>query len=331
MTAEGPLLDIVTIVYRREIPFLHLQAASIARYLDPAGIGRIVVVVNDVDEAACVRLVEALRPEYGPFAQRLEVVCPDALFDARPPANGPRGPRQRFRLWFARHRQIYPFGVKRGWRGNRGWSVQQALKLAVARDGDSPFILLLDAKNHFVRPVALASFVSPDGRPLSYATVPSDKFHGWIVGSFLLLGLNPPDRDQPAPPTITPVCVPRPILLGALDALEHRVGPAEAFFARARSDESEFMLIYAYVTGFRNGWDAVFEPGLNPPASIFRTTDSATVDRVLTRVEAGEADVFSVHVARVATLTPGERRRIAAMWRARGLPADVLFPDPGDQ
>jgi hypothetical protein len=304
-----------------------LQAASIARYLDPEGIGRILVVVNDIDEAECVRQVEALRPEYGPFASRVEVVRPDALFDARPASHAPRGLRQRFRLWFARRRWHYPFGVKSGWRGNRGWSVQQALKLAVARHGDSRFILILDAKNSFVRPVGSASFVSAQGRPLTYTEVPTDKFHGWIVGSFRLLGLTPPGREVPAPPTITPVCLTRSVLLGALDTLERRVGPAEAFFARARSQETEFMLVYAYVEGYCGGWDATFDPGLKPPASIFRADDSKVIDAVLTKVENGEADVFSIHSARVGGLTPEERRRISDIWRSRGLPADLVLPE----
>jgi len=124
---DGPSavgLDIVTVVYGRELPSLGLQAHSLARFLDPAGIERVFVVVNDADEAAVAARVEALRPAYGPFAGRLQVVTAEALFARRPA--GPRGLRQRAALWLTRHRRLYPFGVKGGWRGNRGWSVQQA-------------------------------------------------------------------------------------------------------------------------------------------------------------------------------------------------------------
>jgi hypothetical protein len=179
----------------------------------------------------------------------------------------------------------------------------------------------------FVNCCHCPSFVSAQGRPLTYTEVPTDKFHGWIVGSFRLLGLTPPGREVPAPPTITPVCLTRSVLLGALDTLERRVGPAEAFFARARSQETEFMLVYAYVEGYCGGWDATFDPGLKPPASIFRADDSKVIDAVLTRVENGEADVFSIHSARVAGLTPDERRRISDIWRSRGLPADLVLPE----
>jgi uncharacterized protein DUF6492 len=319
------VLDIATVVYSRELPLLRLQACSMARYLDPAGIGRIVVVVNDIDEAACAARVEAMRAAWGRLAPRLEVVGADALFALRPAANGPRGPRQRFRLWFARNRRRYPLGVKRGWRGNRGWAVQQALKLAVARHGDSPMVLLLDAKNHFVKPVGLSSFVSPDGRALSFTDLPGDKRNLWIAGSFRLLGLPPPGRQVPSPPTVTPVVVPRAVLRGCLDAVERRVGPVEAFFARAKGDLSEFMLIYAFVAGHCGGWDAVFAPGLVPSASIHRRSDAAEIERVLARVEDGTAEIFSVHDSRLVGLAPDPRRRIEAIWRDRGLPGEGLL------
>ncbi len=328
MSASDASLDLVTVVYRAEIGHLRLQARSIARFLDPAGIGRIVVIVNDADEDAVVAAVEALRPAYGPFADRLEVVRPDALFAARPARLGPRGLRQKARLWIARHRRLYPFGVKHGWRHNRGWSVQQALKLAVARHGDSPFLLLLDAKNHFVRPVSSASFVTADGRAKSFLRPPTDLYYTWIRGSFALFGIPPPPRDAPAPPTITPFAVPRAALLGTLEALEARVGPAEAFFARARSGTSEFMLIHAYVATLPGGWEAVFADAMVPPATLFRDADPATIDAELARAEGGEAEVFALHAARIPGLTPAERARMVALWRDRGLPTDAMFPDP---
>jgi hypothetical protein len=81
----------------------------------------------------------------GPHGARLEVVLPQALFALWPSGLGPRNTKQRLRLWLARHRRVYPLGVKSGWRGNHGWGVQQALKLAAARYGDAPSVLLLDA------------------------------------------------------------------------------------------------------------------------------------------------------------------------------------------
>jgi hypothetical protein len=322
-------LDIVTVVYSGELDQLRLQARSMARFLSPAGIGRIVVIVNDADEDGCAARLMAVLPDYGPLASRVEVVRPDALFAARPAVNRPRGPRQRLKHWFTRNRRRYPLGFKGGWRGNRGWSMQQALKLAAARHGDSAFVVLLDAKNHFVRPVGLASFVSPDGRAKSLLDQPGEKRWTWIEGSFRLFGLPPPGRWDPAPPTTTPVCVPRAVLLGCLDAVERRVGPVESFFARKRGEQSEFMLLYAYVAGRHGDWNAVFAPGLEPAATIHRRSGAAEVDRVLGLAETGRAEILSVHSSRLAGLTPQERGRLAAIWADRKLPADELLARMG--
>ena len=324
-TKVNGVLDVATVVYSQELPLLRLQACSMARYLDPRGIGRIVVIVNDIDEAGCAAGVEAMRPDWGRLAPRLDIVGAEALFALRPEANGPRGPGQHFRLWLSRNRRRYPFGVKGGWRGNRGWRVQQALKLAVARQGDSPFVLLLDAKNHFVRPVGLGSFVGVDGRALSFKHLAGDKRDRWIAGSFRFFGLPPPGRDTASPPTVTPVVVPRAILRGCLDAIESRAGPVEAFFIRAKGDVSEFMLIYAYVAGHCGGWDAVFAAGLVPSATIHRRGGADEIERVLALVEADAAEILSVHNSRRAGLAAEHRRRIEAIWRDRGLPGEGLL------
>jgi hypothetical protein len=314
-----PMLDLVTVVFSREMELLRRQARSIARFLAPEGLGRIRVIVNDRDEDACVAAVEAVRPEYGALADRLEVVRPATLFALRPRALGPQGVRQWLRYLATRHRRRSPFGQKGGWNGNRGWAVQQALKLAAARLGEGRFVLILDAKNHFIRPVSVASFVSPEGRARTYTNRPGDKQWSWIPPSFRLMGVPPPPRDAPAPPTVTPVCVSRAVLGDCLDDLERRVGPAEAFFARARGNATEFMLLYAHVVGRHGSWQAVFDPGLVPPATIFGRSDAAFIDHVVRRAESGEAEVFSVHGSRVATLEPEVRRRVEAIWAERGL------------
>jgi hypothetical protein len=314
-----PTLDLVTVVFSRETDLLRRQARSIARFLSPEGLGRIRVIVNDRDEDACVAAVEALRPDYGALADRLEVVHPDALLALRPRGLGPHRVGQWLRYLATRHRPLSPFGRKGGWNGNRGWPVQQALKLAAARLGEGRFVLILDAKNHFIRPVSVASFVSPEGRARTYMNRPGDKQWDWIQPSFRLMGVAPPPRDAPSPPTVTPVCVSRAVLGECLDDLERRVGPVEAFFARARQDETEFMLLYAHVVGRHGSWQAVFDPGLISPATIFLRSDPASIDRVVRQAESGEVEVFSVHGSRVATLEPEFRRRVEAIWAERGL------------
>ena len=74
------------------------------------------------------------------------------------------------------------------------------------------------------------------------------------------------------------------MLRGCVDSLEERVGPAEAYFGyqplrRPRvSKGSEFMMIYAYVVWRYGSWEARFDEGLVPAASINRKADAATAE-----------------------------------------------------
>ena len=67
---DRPVLDLATVVYRDELPLIRLQARSIARMLDPRGIGAILVVVNDREEEACLAALREVLPEVGVFAHR---------------------------------------------------------------------------------------------------------------------------------------------------------------------------------------------------------------------------------------------------------------------
>lgn len=323
------LLDLVTVVYGGEIALLQLEARSIARFLDPEGVGAILVIVNDREEDAVVARVRALLPDYGPFAGRVEILRPDALFALRPARFGPRGPWAKARALFTANRWRYPFGVKGGWRGNRGWAVQQALKLAVARHGSGSHLLILDAKNHFVRPVSRASFVAPDGRALARLAAPNRKHQRWNAVSFRFLGAPPPEPGALSPPTVTPFVIRRSDLLASLEAVEGRAGPVEAFFARKRSEESEFALIHAAVAGRAGGVAAAFAPGLRPAATIRPKHDDARVGALLALVEAGEMDVLSVHKRRLGRFSPDQLARLRAIWAAAGLDARELLAAGG--
>lgn len=313
------LIDIVTVAYRRESDMLRLQAQSIDRFFDPAGLGRILVLVNDVDEDACVAELTALIPAYGRFADRVEILRPAQLFALRPENATPHGLGATLRDWFTANRQRYPFGVKTGWRGNRGWSAQQALKMAVARHATGDFLLILDAKNHFIKPVSASSFISPAGKARSYFIVPDALQSGWIAASFAKLGVPPEPPGTLTPPTVTPFPTPRAALLACLEEFERRFGPVETFFCRKKTPESEFMLLHAHVTGQHGSWGALFDPGLIPAATIFRLTTDAEIAAALAAAESGEAEMLSIHSSRLGTLTPADRQRIEAIWADRGL------------
>lgn len=311
-------IDVVTVAFGEELPLLGLQARSIARFFDPAAVGRILVVVNDVHEDACVAAVEALRPLYGPLADRLEVVRPDALTSARPV-----GALQRAARWYVRHgrgplmrRLPRRDRLASGWRGNPGWSMQQAQKLLVVNAVRARHVVILDAKNFFVAPVGFGTFVAEDGRARTRRVCIEDLQRGWINASFRTLGITSPAPAE-APPTTTPVAFERAIMREGVDALEARLGPLETFFSLRKGRATEFMLMFAALDRGRGLWWERFAPGLPDSATIYAKGD----DRAVLALLAAESDLPLMGLHRRVLRRIGDETRgaLARFWLGLGL------------
>lgn len=329
MTGREHQIDLVTVAFSAELPLLRLQAASLARFFDPNSLGRILVIVNNLDEDGCFARIEALRPSYGALADRVAVIRPSDIFA---PGRFPlhrllANPRLLTTLQKATRRRLFPGDNPRyGWRGYSGWTVQQALKLAAARVCESDHVLFLDAKNHCVVPVHRDDFVAADGRPLAVTQAPDDKSLSWLRASFDLLGTPVPEFGDALPSSITPFCVRRELLAGCLHRIEDIAGPVQNLFLDRRSARcpfTEFALIHAYAVSAFGDWQAVFAPGAALPATIFRRSDDDAASAVLDRIDRGETNILGIHSARFGTFSNQVRERIEAIWGRSGLLADA--------
>jgi hypothetical protein len=313
-------LDLVTVVFGEELPLLALQARSVARFVEAADIGRILVVVNDVHEDRVAAAVEALRPLYGPLADRLEVVRPDALASARK-----WGAAQRAALWYVRHgrgpimrRLPRRDRLASGWRGNPGWSMQQAEKLLVANLLTAPYAVILDAKNYFVAPVGLDTFVAKDGRARTRWVAVEDLQRGWIRASFDKLGLAAPVPEA-APPTTTPVALDAATMREGLALIEDRLGPLEAFFSLRKGRATEFMLLYAAIDRGLGEWRRRFADGLPEPVTVFAKGGDAAVSEALAAAVPKGALMMGLHRRVLRRIGEDTRAALARSWVGLGL------------
>lgn len=110
------MTDIITVVFREELPVLKLQAKSIELYCQNLDIGNIVVVVNDDS----LDLSELDRSWWGKFSDRVVFV----------------------------HRRTWNIDY-----AENGWLTQQLLKMLATSIGKSTWSIVLDAKTIFVRPI----------------------------------------------------------------------------------------------------------------------------------------------------------------------------------
>jgi hypothetical protein len=85
------------------------------------------------------------------------------------------------------------------------------------------------------------------------------------------------------------------------------------------------MVLFAHVIDTYGSWDARFDPGLLPPATIHRRSDDSGIDRALSSAESGAAKILAVHESRIATLAPPVARRLRALWESRQLDAREIL------
>lgn len=314
--AGSGMLSFATIVYGKDYPLLELQARSMARFLDPAEVASISIIMNDVDEPPLRRNLSEILPFYGSLAAHVQIVCGD---DILLPGNKRSSPRA-FERAYVDHRYRIPSVRRQGWRGNNGYRMQQALKLASARCAGSDRIVLLDAKNVFLRPLSESDFFSSDGKGRIQFLKPELVFHrNWLSQSLLAFEAGCEVDDVSETTTfVTPYPVRRDVLLGVLDEIDARYGSVQALFASKRRP-SEFMLINAYCFKQHGGPHADFEKADPINIGLWPEYDEAKVSAELDRLNDPDALSIGVHNRAVAQLGTKHLDQLLGAFEDRGI------------
>lgn len=121
------MIDLITVVFRDELPVLKLQAQSVEKYCKKIGIRNIYVVVNDDDDT--INHIDA--GWWGAAANNVLVI-----------------PRSAFSTLFVED----------------GWVSQQVLKILAASMSYNVWSMVLDAKTIFVRELEPSDLIDEDGR-----------------------------------------------------------------------------------------------------------------------------------------------------------------------
>ena len=121
------MIDLITVVFREELPLLKIQARSICQYLNPQHINCIYVIVNDHDDVAL-----DIDVAWWQHFQHCVKIIPMSHWN-------------------------YQCRVS-------GWENQQLLKLLAAANAVSEWSMVLDAKTWFVRPVNLHDLFDSEQR-----------------------------------------------------------------------------------------------------------------------------------------------------------------------
>lgn len=281
-------LTFVTVVFEPELPLLRLQARSLRRFLDPGCVAEIVVLDNCAGGMGG-RARRAVLEDLG------SILAPRATF-LRTSELGVDG-------------------------GTAGWRSQQAAKLLIARRVRTDHLVVLDAKNHLIRPASAADFVDDHGVARGgthpYATHP---LRGDLERTLRYLGAD--DRRveelvEDFPPTATPFVIDAHLARRMIDDVELRSGrPFIEEFERAGL--LEFFLY--------SGWSILRGEGVPVDGEAIqapivwpgRAHEQGAADAIR-HAEETDAAWFAVHRRALARADAPTRRRIIDFWSERGL------------
>lgn len=310
------MLSFATIVYAKDYPLLELQARSMAQFAPFDQVASISIIMNDVDEPQLRSALRDVLPAYGPLQDKVRVISGDDILLPTGRQTSPR-PLERFYV-DSRHR--IPLVRRQGWRGNNGYRLQQALKLASVRCCQSDRIVLLDAKNVFLRGINHADFFTMDGKGKLAFMPPSSDFHrNWLEQSLAALDMNQSVETVAQTTTFaTPYPVNGALLTALLDEIETRYGSVQALFASKRRP-SEFMLINAYCLKHSGSPDAWFEEAHPINIGLWPDYTPEKLDAELDRLHRPDALSLGVHNRAVAVLSPEQRGRLLAALKDRGI------------
>lgn len=285
---RGPL-TFVSVVFDAEISLLLVQARSMAIHLEPGCVDGIVVLDNTVlglRGRAKHRLLKA----YGRLADHVSFVRTEELVDLR---------------------------------GVEGWRSQQVAKLMVSTTIRTRHYVVLDAKNHFIGPADVSTFVNDDGRARgalhSYSGHPlrpdlEKTLRSWGASDTLVA------RCLTAfPPTATPFVLRTDHVRAMIADLEQDCGRsfAEAFESRGLL---EFFAYSAWVLIRGPGLDSTFDDtAIQSPTVWPKAADRAGVEAAIDQATRLNAVVFAVHRRVIARADRDALEAVARWWVECGL------------
>lgn len=214
------MIDIITVVFREEIPVLKVQAESIARYCQNIGIRNIYVVVNDDEET--IHQINA--GWWGELANHVLVI-----------------PRSAFSTQFV----------------DNGWVSQQALKLLAAAISYNIWSMVLDAKTIFVRELRLEDLLDEQGR-VRVGTLPV--FPVFEPTRLMINELYNIDMKDQLGPGGVPFFFQNDVVRLMIAETTFLAKKSFPMWFQARGRITEFMLYSGYLQSRFDGYDTFYSP-----------------------------------------------------------------------
>lgn len=290
-----PKLDLATVFYAGDSILMQLQARSMERFMDPEAVASIYLVENETPGVISETQRDKIKAQYGALASKVKFI-----------------PREQLGYFPA---------------PEKGWRTQQALKLAIGKECTQDYVVLLDCKNHLIRPANFEHFVTPEGRIRQYYSRkydPQQVF--WLEESWKYFGMNRVYGGENLPSTITPYPINTEILQNLVDEINIRDGSVFALMNREDFGGTEFYLLLAYVQSHLDETlNSIYDNSMPRPATFFASwpQHENDIESVLEVAENAETCFFALHPSRKKPFTPAQWQRVLNLWEK----LDISIPE----
>ena len=263
------MIDLVTVVFKQELPVLKLQAQSVELYCQDIGIRRIYVVVNDND--AIVSQVDTAW--WGNLSNRVTVL-----------------PRSMFFTTYA----------------DNGWVSQQILKMMTAAISYNTWSIILDAKTIFVRPLLLDQLFDSDGRAkvgefeIQSVFVPSQK----IISDLF----NITFKKQLGPSGV-PFFAHNRTVREMIATVEQFTNIDFLTWFQEKGMVTEFMLYSGYIQYKNNNFDQLYSQSVAVRPCNICHSEVASFDRKFAEMQNPQILAVSVHRGAWEQITASQREQ----------------------
>jgi hypothetical protein len=207
-----------------------------------------------------------------------------------------------------------------------GWRTQQSLKLLVSRLIDSPNYLILDAKNHFIRPISSRFFVENDGRMRTFRVKNHGSLGNYLTNCLNYFDIQENDRLDFSLPATTPYVVSTRIVREMLLYIENREGcKFDDFFHAPGQNLTEFFLYFTYLLFSQQAIEKLYKFSGRTAVTLFTRWPSTTeqLQEALKRVKDKNVVAFGLHRNRIPSLAGEFEEFVRDLWVSSGLFSDT--------
>ncbi len=284
---------LIVVGFSGELKLLELQARSILKYA-PGAFEEIIYVINEKEENAFKAFFDdKIAAALGPVARIARIVSGGDV--AKAPLT------------------------------RTDWRSQQSLKLLAAVFSSTRHILILDSKNHFVRPVTLSHFVGDDGRMLVFRYPLNPRFRAQFENACTYFGVNSLPADFLALPTVAPFMMCKESTMRLVELVEKRENQSFHEYFCGNKQFTEFYFYLAFLLSRPGQLDALYADSPRRHVTLFRSMaiDPSAVAEQLSMLNDEAIRIFGVHRHVLERADPQIMDAVSKEWERFGLVADA--------